>query len=44
MPAHYGKYRDYKEYNAHMDIRKNLFYRYYAQLKDSKSKGYITPK
>ena len=31
MPASYGQYRGYTKYNAHMDIRKNLFYKYYAQ-------------
>lgn len=30
MPATFGQYRGFKKYNAHMDIRKNLFYKYYA--------------
>ena len=40
MPAAYGRYRAIRKYNAHMDIRKNLYDRYYAPT-SVKRRGYV---
>ncbi|XP_067933647.1 somatomedin-B and thrombospondin type-1 domain-containing protein-like [Watersipora subatra] len=39
MPASFAQFRDYTNYNAHLDIRKNLYNRYYLP-RSIKRKGY----